>query len=525
VLKIFLIFFFTSSNLLFAKTFIYCSEGSPSSFNPQVVTDGTSITAASDTLFNRLVEFEVGTTKIIPALAESYQISKDQLTYTFRLRKNVKFHSTSYFTPTRDLNADDVFFSIERQRNKNHPYHMISGGNYEYFEGMEMGKLIKDVKIINPETISITLNKKNSPFLANLSMSFMAIQSKEYADKLERENKKDQFDKGPIGTGPFILSSYQKDNSIKFTRHEKYWGSRGNIDKLIFSITPDSNVRTQKLKVGECQLIAEPSPSDIKDLKNNSNINVIEAPGMNVGYLAINTQKKPFDNLDVRMAIQYALNRKSYIDAIFMGQAEVAKNPIPPTIWSYNNKVVDLNYNPTLAKEHLKKAGFANGFDTELWVMPVARPYNPNGKKMGELMQADLKAIGINAKIVTYDWPTYLKKSKAHEHGLIQFGWSGDNGDPDNFLAMLLTCEAVKEGSNYASFCNIEFDDLIKKAQEETDLKKRTVLYEKAQIVFKKNIPWVTLAHSKIYRAMSKKIKGFKLNPLSYDIFTKVNVE
>jgi len=520
-----------SSILLFsvvninAKTLIYCSEGSPSSFNPQIFTDGTSSNAATHTLYNRLVEFETGTTKIIPALAESFKVSKDQLIYTFKLKKGIKFHQTAYFTPTRDLNSSDVLFSFDRQRLKDHPYHAVGGGNYEYFDGMEMGKIIKDIKAIDPLTVEITLSKPNAPFLANLAMSFMSILSKEYADQLEKQNKKENIDREPIGTGPFSFMSYAKDNAIKYKSHDKYFGKRGNVDKLIFAITPDASVRTQKLKVGECQFIAEPSPSDIGELKKNSKVTVMEANGLNVGYLAMNVNKKPFDNLKVRQAIHYALNRKSYIDAVYMGSASVAKNPIPPTIWSYNNAVVDYDFDLTKAKSLLKEAGFKDGFETEMWTLPVSRPYNPNGKKMGELMQADLSKIGVKVRLLTFDWPTYLKKSKEGNHSLIQFGWTGDNGDPDNFMGTLLTCDAVNDGSNYARWCNKEFDKFILDARESTDMKKRIKNYSEAQKVFKKNAPWVTLAHSIQFRAMTKGLKNYKLDPLGHDIFTMVNIE
>lgn len=512
------------SGLVQAQTLIYCSEGSPSSFNPQIVTDGTSINTTHP-VYNGLVEFQTGTTMVVPMLAESYSISKDKLTYTFKLREGVKFHTTKNFKPTRDFNADDVIFSFERQWKKDHPYHTVGGGTYEYFESMEMGKALKSITAKNSLTVEITLNYPDAPFMANLAMPFMSILSKEYADQLASANKKDQIDLSPVGTGPFVFQSYAKGSTIRFAAFKDYWGKKGNIEKLIFAITPDANVRAQKLKTNECQFAAEPAPTDLQSLKSDAKLNVMSAPGLNVAYLAMNVTKKPFDNLLVRQAISYALNRKSYIDAIFLGNATVAKNPIPPTIWSYNEAVKDYEYNPEKAKELLKKAGLANGFETEMWTMPVSRPYNPNGKKMGEMMQADLAKVGIKVKLITYDWPTYLSKSKLGEHSLIQFGWTGDNGDPDNFMNVLLGCASVDAGSNYARWCHKPFNDLILAAKKDTDVKKRTELYKKAQVVFKQEAPWVTLGHSTVFRAMSKSVKNYKMNPLGGDIFNEVNVE
>lgn len=508
-----------------AKNFVYCSEGSPSSFNPQLVTDGTSVTASSANIYNRLVEFEPGATKIVPGLASSWEISKDKKVVTFNLRKGVKFHTTKYFTPTRDMNADDVIFSIERQRTKTHPYHSVGGGKYEYFDGMEMGTLITDVKAIDPYKVQITLANPDSTFLANMAMSFMSILSKEYADKLAAANKKGDIDNFPIGTGPYAFISYQKDSVIRYEAHKGFWGKKGNVDKLIFAITPDANVRTQKLKTGECQFVTDPAPADVAEMKKNPKLSILEDAGLNIGFLAMNVTKKPFDNVLVRQAISHALDKKTYIAAIYMNNATPAKNLIPPTIWSYNNSVSDYAYDVNKAKELLKKTGYPNGFETEMWTLPVARPYNPNGKKMGELMQADLAKIGIKVKLVSYDWPTYLEKSKTGQHTLIQFGWTGDNGDPDNFFNVLLGCASIKSGSNYPRWCNDKFNKLITDAKTTSDIKARTKLYMQAQVIAHDEAPVVNIAHSKTFKAMAKNIKGYKLDPLGQDYLADIIVE
>ncbi len=507
------------------KTFVYCSEGSPTAFNPQITTDGTSNNASAHTIYNRLVEFEYGSTKIVPALAESWDISEDKLEYTFNLRKGVKFHTTKYFTPTRDFNADDVLFSFNRMRVESNPFHKISGGTYEYFNGMDMGNLIKDIVKVNEHSIKIILNKPEAPFLANMAMSFMSILSKEYADKLIKENKLGDIDNIPVGTGPFVFKSYQKDNIIKFEKFKDFFAEKAKVDRLAFAITPDASVRYQKLKTGECHLIIEPSPADLNSMKENKDITLLQGPGLNVGYLAMNVLKKPFGNLKVRQAVNHALNKSAYIDAIYLSHAKVAKNPLPPTIWSYNDSVVDYDYNIEKAKKLLSEAGYPNGFETEIWTLPVTRPYNPNGKKMGEMMQADLAKIGIKVKLVSYEWPTYLKKSSAGEHAMVQLGWTGDNGDPDNFLYTLLGCSAVEAGSNYARWCNKDFESLVVKAKRVTDLEERTALYEKAQAIFKEQAPWVPIAHSIIFRAMSNKVKGYKIDPLGGDIFKTVELK
>jgi dipeptide transport system substrate-binding protein len=507
-----------------AKTFIYCSEGSPSSFNPQLVTDAPSNVVAN-ALYNRLVEFEPGISGIVPRLVESWTISKDSLEYTFKLRKDVKFHKTPYFTPTRNLNADDVLFSVNRQRLSSHPYYQVSGGGYEYFKSMGMDQTIKDLQKIDDYTIKFLLNKADASFLANLAMEFSSILSSEYADKLIAAKTPQLLDVEPVGTGPFVFQKYEKDSIVRFAANMDYFLGASPIDKLVFVITPDAGVRTQKIKTGECHLIAEPAPSDYQQFVDDKNLKVTSKAGMNIGFLAFNVTKKPFDNLAVRKAIAHALNRQSYIDAIFMGFGVIAKSPLPPTIWGYNHQISDYEYNPKKAKDILREAGYPEGFTTELWALPVSRPYNPDGKKMAEMMQADLAQIGIKAKIVTFDWPTYLAKTKNGEHGLMQLGWNSDNGDPDNFLYTLLSCDAVNNGSNRARWCDENFNSLVTQAKFTQDVTKRTDLYKKAQERFKEQLPWVTLNHSKIFRVMSKKVVGYKLDPVARDRFYGVDLK
>ena len=219
-----------------------------------------------------------------------------------------------------------------------------------------------------------------------------------------------------------------------------------------------------------------------------------------------------------------ALNKKSYLKAIYFNHALLAKNPLPPTLWSYDKKNKGYSYNPIKAKALLTAAGFPQGFETEIWTLPVSRPYNPNGKKMGEMMQADLLKIGIKTKLKTFDWPTYIKKLREGKHQMIQLGWTSENGDPDNFLNMLLSCATVKSSSNVAKWCDQEFDDLVIKAKQVFDRKKRTELYLKAQLRFQNQVPWVPLAHGLVYKAMRKSIQGYKIDPLGSENFSQVEI-
>ncbi|MGI9336538.1 MAG: ABC transporter substrate-binding protein [Gammaproteobacteria bacterium] len=507
-----------------AKTLVYCSEGSPEGFSPALYTAGTTFDASSRNVFNRLVEFERGTTKIVPGLAESWDVSDDGKTYTFGLRKGVKFHTTKNFTPTRDFNADDVIFSFERQRDENHAFHKVSGGQYEYFVAMDMGSLIASIDRVDDYTVRFNLTKPEAPFIANLGMDFASIMSAEQADVVTETGRPEQLDLEPAGTGPFQLVAYQKDAVIRYKAHPDYWAGKAPIDNLVFAITPDASVRYQKLKAGECHVMPHPNPADIEAMRADADVNLLEQEGLNVGYLAFNTEKKPFDDKRVRQALNMAVNKQAIIDAVFQGSGKIAKNPIPPTIWSYNDAVEDYPYDPEKARAMLAEAGVTK-LSTNIWAMPVQRPYNPNARRMAELIQEDWAKVGVAADVVSYEWGEYLKRSKLGEHDTVLLGWTGDNGDPDNFLFVLLGCEAAKDSANRARWCHEPFDDLLEQAKQVADVAKRTEMYERAQLIFKEEAPWVTIAHSVVFKPVRNEVVDFRVDPFGGHVFYGVDLK
>jgi dipeptide transport system substrate-binding protein len=232
-----------------AKTFVYCSEGSPEGFDPGLYTAGTTFDAAAHTVYNRLLEFKPGTTETEPGLAESWQISDDGLQYTFKLRPGVKFQTTEFFTPTRELNADDVIFSFERQWKADNPWNQyVPGASWEYFSGMGFPDLISAIEKVDDMTVRFVLKQKEAPFLANVAMPFASIMSKEYADKLAADGNQAQLNQQPLGTGPFQFVAYQQDAVIRYKAHPEYWNGKQPVDDLVFAITTDAAVRYQKLR-------------------------------------------------------------------------------------------------------------------------------------------------------------------------------------------------------------------------------------------------------------------------------------
>lgn len=510
-----------------AKTLVYCSEGSPENFYPGVNTTGTSFDVTTQ-VYDTIVQFERGGTKVVPGLAEKWDISADGTEYTFHLRKGVKWHATSKnFKPTRDFNADDFIFMIERQWKENDPYYKVTSPNHSYFNDMGMPKLLKTVDRIDDYTVKIVLNKPEAPFLANLAMQYAGIQSKEYAIAMLKAGTPEKIDQDPIGTGPFYLVQYQKDAIVRFKAFPQYWGGKAKIDDLVFAITPDASVRWAKLQKGECHVMPYPNPADLDAIRKDPNVKVLEQAGLNVGYLAYNTQKKPFDDVRVRKAINMAINKKAIIDGVYLTAGVAAKNPIPPTMWSYNDAIKDDAYDPEAAKKLLAEAGHPNGFTTDLWAMPVQRPYNPNAKRIAELMQADLAKVGVKAEIKTFEWGEYRKRMQAGEHQMGMLGWTGDNGDPDNFLYTLLGCASAQSasGSNVAKFCYQPYEDLVVKAKSAPKQADRDALYKKAQVVFKEQAPWFTIAHAVQLKPVRNEVIDFKLSPFGRHTFYGVDIK
>ncbi|GAC1036321.1 ABC transporter substrate-binding protein [Pseudomonas sp. No.117] len=508
-----------------AANLVFCSEGSPAGFDPAQYTTGTDFDASAETVFNRLTQFERGGTKVIPGLAESWDISADGKTYTFHLRQGVKFHTTDYFKPTRDLNADDVLFTFQRMLDKDQPFRKAYPTEFPYFTDMGLDQNIAKVEKVDDHTVRMTLNEVDAAFLQNLAMSFGSIQSAQYADQLLKAGKPAEINQKPIGTGPFVFSRYQKDAVIRYKANPDYWDKAegAKVDNLIFSINTDASVRMQKLKAGECQITVYPRPADLDGLKKDPNLKMPSQPGFNDGYIAYNTEHGDLGKLKVRQALDMAVNKKAIVDAVYQGAGQVAVNGMPPTQWSYDKSLKDAPYDPEKAKALLKEAGFKDGTEFTLWAMPVQRPYNPNARLMAEMLQQDWSKIGVKTKIVSYEWGEYNKRAKAGEHDIMLIGWSGDNGDPDNWLATLYGCKSIG-GNNYSRWCYKPYDDLVVSAKRTTDQAERTKLYEQAQQILKQQVPITPIAHSTVYQPMRKEVQDYKISPFGLNEFYGVSV-
>lgn len=514
----------SSDNIAQLDLLVYCSEGSPDSFNPQLVTSGTSYDATANIIYNQLVTYKPGTTEITPSLAKSWTISDDGLKYTFNLRQDVPFHGNRTFTPSRTMNVDDVIFSFNRQRLENHPYHDISGGRYPYFEAQSLGRLIKDIRKTGDHQVQFILTRPESPFLSILATPFASILSAEYAQKLTQINQPKWIDSKPIGTGPFRLERYEANAYIRYKRFKHYFAHSERVKDLVFAITPDPAMRFARFSAGECDVMSYPLPVHLRVAQKND-LKVVQTPGLNVAYWAFNTEKPPFHDPKVRRALTMAVDRDAILQTVYDRQASLATNPLPPSSWAYNSDIKKVTYSKRRAQELLKEAGYENGFSIDIWAMPIQRAYNPNARKMAEMIQQDLAEINVDVRIITYEWGTFLSRVSRGLHHSVLLGWNADNADPNNFFSPLLSCSSAASGNNYSKWCNTEFDQLILKARISSDQDERKRYYDKAQVIFKQQAPWLTIAHANNSVLVQPNVDGLIISPIGNINFEGVTLK
>lgn len=494
---------------LMAKPLVYCADSSPEGFDPGLW-DSAGTNNVNTQMFQGLIAFKRGGTALEPLLATSWTVSPDAKVFTLNLRKGVHFHKTPYFSPTRDFNADDVVLTFERFIQPKHPFNVAFPALFIYPQNLGLGELIEKLEKLDDYTVRFTLRRANVTFLSYFAMPFAGIHSAEYAAQLLKANNAQSINNAPVGTGPYRFKSYKKDDVVRMEANPDYWGAQQKTDKLLFLITREPNVRVQKLLAGECQITSPIRDNDIASIEGHKDIVLKKIQALNISYLSFNMKRGPTKLRDVREALDIAVDRDAIFKALFpRGDAMQAVSAFPPAIPGYNKKLKN-EFNPTRAKALLKKAGYPDGFTLNLWALPVARPTNPNGQLMAQLIQQDWAKIGVKANIKTYEWGEYLKRAKNGEHDVYMSGWSGDSGDADDFLAPNLSCASSSDG---VKFCNAEFDKLLDEGRAMTDPAKRNQIYEKAQEIFKRERPWITIAHSTVYIPMQTDVQGFVMSP------------
>ncbi|XKE95715.1 ABC transporter substrate-binding protein [Metaplanococcus flavidus] len=494
------------------KVLIFGRGGDSVSLDPITVTDGESFKVTKN-IFDTLVNFGEQDTEIEPGLASEYTAAEDGLTYTFTLEEGVTFHDGT------DFNAEAVVANFDRWAAGDADQFPYYGSMFGGF-GDEEGHVIESVEATGDYEVTIKLKRPMAPFLKNLAMSPFGI-----ASPTAIEEQGDAFGDNPVGTGPFKFVEWNRNDTVRIEKFEDYWvEGEPKLDEVVFRAIPDNSGRLNALLAGEIDLADGINPSDAETIESNDNLQLYERPSMNVGYLGLTTTREPFDDPKVRQAMNHAIDRQAIVNAFFEGRGEVAKNPLPPVISGYNDAIEGYDYDPEKAKALLEEAGLGDGFEMELWAMPVPRPYMPDGQKVAEAIQSDLAEVGITAEIVSYEWATYLEKAANGEADAFLLGWTGDNGDADNFLYVLLDQDNIGS-NNYTYYENQELHDILIEAQTEVDEEVRNELYAQAQEIIHEDAPWVPLVHSTPLLAGGSNVVNFKPHPTGSDKLAEVDLE
>ncbi|TVP84811.1 MAG: ABC transporter substrate-binding protein [Alkalicoccus sp.] len=500
------------------QTLIYARGGDSVSLDYASVTDGES-SRVTQQIYESLLSFDEDSFEIGPGLAEDWEVEDDGLRYVFQLREGVTFHDGTEF------NAEAVKLNFERWADPDHEYHFADEG-YAYsvygtqfggFEGDD-GHVIEEINVLDDHEVEFVLNETLGSFIQNMGMSYFAMTSpaafEEYGSAIN-EN--------PVGTGPFQFVSWSKDDSIVLEKYEDYWQEDlPKLDQVIFQVIPDNSARLTSLRSGEIDIMDGLNPDDIDALEGEEGIQMFERATNNIGYLGFNEDKEPFDDPEVRRALNHAIDKEGLISLLYAGMAEPAKNLIPPDYLGYNDDIDPYEYDPELAEQMLDDAGHA-GLEIDLWTMPVARPYMPDPERAAEVMQANFADIGVTANIVSMEWATYLEQTEAGEHDLFMLGWSGVNGDPDYFFGNLLHSDAIP-GGNRNFYRSDEVDSLLDQAKTSIDEDERVELYEEAQEIIHEDAPMIPLVHSIPVLAGSENVQNYVPHPQTSEPLTEVEI-
>jgi peptide/nickel transport system substrate-binding protein len=511
-------------------TFVFGNQGEPVSLDPAIITDGIS-NRITRQIYEGLVRYKGATTEVIPALAEKWEVSKDGTVWTFTLHKGVKFHDGN------PCDAAAIAWNFDRWRLSKHPQHenqIKAGQTFEYYEaqfgGFDDKSLITKVEAVNPQTVRITLKNPQGPFLANLAMFVFDIVSPKAVEKHGLN-----FGKNPVGTGPFRFVEWKVGQEVILEANKDYWDKAHapKVQRVVVRNIKDNSQRLAALKAGEIHGFEGLNPDDVKVVRADPNLQIILRPTNTTGYVAFNYKVKELRDGRVRQAIAHAINKKAIVDALYGGTGMVATQFQPPPLWGYNKELKDYEYNPERARQLLRDAGFAQGLKEitwddgkreplQFWYMPVSRPYYPNPKEIAEAIAADLAKVGITVQLQTTDWAVYLDKRKNGQLPLYMLGWTGDNGDPDNFVCYFFCSPGASREGFYS---NPQLTEVLLDAQKLTDQSKRAALYRKAEQMIHDDVARVFIANNQPPLPFSKKVKGYVANPTNSEFFNTVSIE
>lgn len=499
---------------------VFGSSGQPVNLEPGNITDGNSIYVQQQ-IYDRLLESKPGTTEVESALATEWSASADGKTWTFKLRPGVKFHDGTAF------DAAAVKFNIDRWWDRNHPNgYRNAGKTYEIWQQLfggfkgEPDSLLQELKIVDPATVQFLLKQPFAAFPKAIASGFFGMASPTAIKKVGASYGTPGS--LAVGTGAYVFKEWRTGDRVVLAKNPDFW--RSDLPKtgqLVTRFIQDPAARLAQLRAGQVDLTVDLAPDQKKELDADANLQAVARPSFNVGYLALNPSYKPLADARVRQAIAYAINRPAIVQAFWGELGRHDPHFLPDALaWANSPNLEPYPFEPQKAKQLLAEAGYANGFDLELWYMPVSRPYFPTPKPIAEAFAADLSAIGIRVSLKTKDWAAYLAdRRKPPGYQSFMLGWTGDYGDPDNFYYAHYGPGSTSDIGNWK---NDRVFQLLNQGRATPDQPGRAKIYAEVDEILYKEVLRIPIVHSQPLLAQRKSIDGWIPSPLGSEAFETV---
>ncbi|MBE9130067.1 ABC transporter substrate-binding protein [Coleofasciculus sp. LEGE 07092] len=511
----------STSSVTPVSTLVFGSGGQPVNLEPGNITDGNSIVVQHQ-IYNRLLETKSGTTELEPGLATDSAVSEDSKTWTFKLREQVKFHDGT------DFNAEAVRFNVERWWNPKSEFGYRDAGKiYEIWGNLFGGykgssdSILQDIVVEDDYTIKFILQQPFAGFSEAISSGYFGIASPDAIKKAGAQYGTPAS--LAVGTGPFVFKEWRTGDRIVLEKNPNYWKpDLPKSDQLVMRFITDPAARLAQLRAGTIDFTVDLAPDQFPEINSDSNLEAISRPSLNVGYLALNPSYEPLSKVEVRQAIAQAINKEEIVKAFWGELGNYDSHFTPPSLQEYQSEQVsDYPYNPEQAKQLLTEAGYPNGFDLDLWYMPVSRPYFPTPKPIAEAIAAELSAIGIRVNLQTKDWAAYLEdRRKSPGFQAFMLGWTGDYGDPDNFYYAHFGSGATEDLGGWK---NEDILKLLEQGRATNDKAERTKIYAQVDEILYNEAVRLPIVHSQPLLAKRQTVKNWTPSPLGSETFDMVS--
>jgi len=500
---------------------VYGSGGQPINLEPGNITDGNSIIVQSQ-IYDRLIAFKPGTTDLAPALATKWSVSPDGKTWTLHLRSGVMFQDGTPF------NAEAVQFNFERWWDPNHPYGFRNAGKtYEIWQQLFGGfkgdpaSLLQAIKVINPTTIQLVLKQPFAAFPNTIGSGFFGMASPTAIKKAGASYVTPNSI--AVGTGPFRFKQWRTGDRIVLEKNPSYWKpGLPKVNQLVIRFITDPAARLAQLRAGQLDFTVDLAPDQKTELDRDPNLEAVARPSFNVGYLALNPSYKPLSDGRVRQAIAHAINRPAIVQAFWGGLGTHSPHFLPAALsWATDPTLQAYSYDPAKARQLLTQAGYPNGFDLQLWYMPVSRPYFPTPKPISEAFAADLSKVGIRVALKTQDWAAYLAdRRRPPGYQSFMLGWTGDYGDPDSFYYPHFGPRSTDDLGNWK---NDRLFQLLNQGRASGNQAERATIYRQVDQILHQNVLRLPIVHSQPLLAQRKSLQGWTPSPLGTEPFDTVS--